>query len=378
MGAAPGYNLAGAGATGSSFSTVALADGDAGVAQTIELMRSLVLYGDPGSANTPKGAGSRVDPYIRSVAGQLVAPLDPRDQVSHAQAIFDWVRDHVRFVRDPNSEELVQNPRWTLQYGFGDCDDITTLLCSLCESVGIPAEFITVSLAGEQFDHVYAAALIGPQPIPMDIARMNPQFGVTSTQVFRMQEWPIDPETNTTAIGGDRYRSVFQRSQLHGAIATLGDNGDAPDTFDPSTFTTYTVDANGQTTTYLGVPGTATYYDNLTGQEVTNPYYNNPAAAQAAENAFYGNTVTAQQIAALPTGMTPAQIAQLVSAGGNSAAAIIKAINTPQNPYYNPQSPYFGIGGVPLGSSNLFGITGLSTNMLLLAFGALLLVSSRK
>ena len=75
--------------------------------------------------------------------------------------------------------------------------------------------------------------------------------------------------------------------------------------------------------------------------------------------------------------MTPAQIASLINAGGTASASIIKAINTPGNPYYNPLSPYFGYTGVGAASTNLFGIPGLTSNMLLIGLGLALLVGSR-
>lgn len=354
-------------------------EGDAGVAETIALMRSLVISGDQRPGHV--GEGARHDPYIRAYAGQIVAPMDPRDQVGHAAAIFDWVRDNIRFVRDPNKTELVQNPRWTLIFGFGDCDDMTALLATMVESVGIPANFQTVALEDSTYDHVFANALIGGRAFPMDRARMNPTFGVTNGGIIRSQTWPIDTEAGggdtipaAQLAGGKHYAANRRRPLLNGGFASLGQDSSS-DFYDPSTNTTVTTDSSGQVVTFSGLPSDGSaVYDAATGVQYTQ--------AQLQQLANQTGDVTAAAIsAASPTttpGLTAPQIAQLINAGGTASASIIKAINTPGNPYYNPLSPYFGYTGVGAGSTNLFGIPGLSSNMLLLALGAALLLSSRK
>lgn len=311
-----------AAAAGVSYSQPLL-DGDAGTAQTIDLMRAAAL-------------AARSDPTIRAIAGTIVAPQNPRDTISQARAIFDWVRDNVRFVRDAVGHETVQAPRWTIQYRFGDCDDMSLLLAALLGSVGIPARFVTVSLASpDSFDHVYAEAYAGGRWIPCDAARDNPQFGVTSTRALRSQVWEIDAQAETLAGAA--------------GLARLGDDWDV---YDPSTGTTYTYDAEGQVTSYIGAPETGSYIDYTTGALVTG----------AGGGGGFG-------------GMTSQQIAALIAQGGNAAAGVIRAISTPGTPLYNPQSPYFNRSAT--GSTNLFGVAGLTTNMVLIG-GLAFLALSRK
>lgn len=334
-----------------SATTTNLADGDAGVEQTINLMRSLVISGDPRD-----GAGSSSDPYIRQAAGTIIMDIDPRDQMSQARAIFDWVKDNIRFVRDPNRKELVQNPRVTLMLGFGDCDCIHTLLASMLESVGFSLAFATVGLGSPEFDHVFDVLMLNGRQIPLDRARPNPEFGVTSENVFRAQLWPIYPDDGD---GMGKLVNTSARSQLNGAIANLGDG------FDPSDPGTWPTPGD-----YSSL-STDQQYSVIAWQQIANPDVTTYGGQPPDDgNHLPGNATL------VPPGLSATQIANLIAQGGNAAANVLRAINTPTSPYYNPQSPYYGRTGLPttslFGSGSTFG--GLSINAVLLAVGAVLVL----
>lgn len=109
------------------------------------------------------------DPLILATAKELTQFLDSHDYAGEAREIFNFVRDQVRYVRDPVRAELVQDPAFTLKNRYGDCDDKSTLLATMLESIGHPARFIAVGFTRPgEFEHVYVESKIGNRWIPMD------------------------------------------------------------------------------------------------------------------------------------------------------------------------------------------------------------------
>jgi transglutaminase-like putative cysteine protease len=139
-----------------------LPPGEKGTAQTLRMMRSLV--------NQYKRAGD-----IRENALSLLAGLRPKDWVGEVNSIFSFVRDHVRYVRDIHGVETIQTPLATLDLQAGDCDDKSTLLATLLESVGHPTRFVAVGYERPgAYSHVYVETRIGRRWIPLDATILQP------------------------------------------------------------------------------------------------------------------------------------------------------------------------------------------------------------
>ena len=113
-----------------------------GIFQTIALMRSLVNQG-------------RIEPDIRQCAISLIFLTPEKDEKSEATAIFEFVRDSIRYTRDINNVETIAAPMKTLQCQIGDCDDQSTLLAALLESVGYETRFIVAGYSTKNPEHVY-------------------------------------------------------------------------------------------------------------------------------------------------------------------------------------------------------------------------------
>jgi hypothetical protein len=91
---------------------------------------------------------------VRTKAEQLVGGLPPRQWFEEIRALHGFVRDQIRYLRDPVNMERVATPEMTLEIGQGDCDDKATLLAALLDSIGHPARFIALAFNGEGFSHV--------------------------------------------------------------------------------------------------------------------------------------------------------------------------------------------------------------------------------
>ena len=101
----------------------ALADGARGTRQTLRLMSRLAK-------------DARTDPIIRAKAADLVATVPGQAFRHEAEVLFEFVRDRIRYLGDVNGVETIQAPDVTLAVRQGDCDDKSTLLAALLESIG--------------------------------------------------------------------------------------------------------------------------------------------------------------------------------------------------------------------------------------------------
>lgn len=100
----------------------------------------------------------RQSPVIRDLAVSIVkeAGVPIRDKRGQAIAIGKWVQEHVYYVHE--LPERFQVPTETLRAKAGDCDDMTTLVCSMLESLGIPSLLVCMKIDGK-WKHIFPAAL---------------------------------------------------------------------------------------------------------------------------------------------------------------------------------------------------------------------------
>lgn len=128
-----------------------LPGGAAGVARTVGHMRRLVREG-------------RKHPAIRAAALSIIGALAPRDTEGEARALFEFVRDQIRYVRDVHATETLAQAPITLAMHAGDCDDQVILLAALCESVGLPTRFVlSAHVTPGELDHVCLEVLAGDE-----------------------------------------------------------------------------------------------------------------------------------------------------------------------------------------------------------------------
>lgn len=123
-------------------------DGNAGVKDTLILMRQLVRQG-------------KRDIRIRTLAASIVQHLSQKNWIGEIQALQNYVKVNIRYVRDIRGIETIQTPDKTLELGYGDCDDKSTLVASLLESIGHPTRFVACGFNGDELSHVYVETKLG-------------------------------------------------------------------------------------------------------------------------------------------------------------------------------------------------------------------------
>jgi Transglutaminase-like superfamily len=161
-----------------SSTTYPLDNGDAGSAQTLAAMRSLV---DQAQAS-------------QIVQAAVTAALDgtpEKDANAEAAAIVGWLRARFRYQNDPVNVELVRDPRYALRQiqlsgtFAGDCDDASTLLAALLETAGYETRFILQGVPGQDFQHVLVEADLNGTWTPIDLTNRSAAIGWKSPALGR-------------------------------------------------------------------------------------------------------------------------------------------------------------------------------------------------
>ena len=133
-----------------------LADGESGIFQTLAIMRRMVNH-------------YKTDAGIRQAAIAVAFLTPAQDELAEIEAIYCFVRDHIRYTKDVWGIETLATPDKTLQTRVGDCDDMTVLLGAMLESVGYPTRFVIEGYAeGAGWEHVYLEVCVQGAWIALD------------------------------------------------------------------------------------------------------------------------------------------------------------------------------------------------------------------
>ncbi len=86
------------------------------------------------------------DPRIRALAREIGA--DAPTAWDRVEAIYDWVRENVKYEHGPIKGALA-----ALRDGTGDCEEMTSLFIAICRAAGIPAR--SVWIPGHTYPEFY-------------------------------------------------------------------------------------------------------------------------------------------------------------------------------------------------------------------------------
>lgn len=116
----------------------------------------------------------KTHPDIRDKAIWLVRDLEQKDFAGEVEKIFDFVQNNVRYVHDVADVETLQTPIITLQNRAGDCDDKSTLLAAMLESIGHKTRFIAAGFQRNTIEHVFVETRVGSQWVSLDATEQEP------------------------------------------------------------------------------------------------------------------------------------------------------------------------------------------------------------
>lgn len=107
-----------------------------------------------------------LDPLIVSWASRIARPFAPDDWMGIATELFHWVRDGIRYQRDPDRKEELAPARIVLARGWDDCDGKVRLFVAGVRALGLEGRFFPIWRAG-QLSHVMAAVkFAGSEKLP--------------------------------------------------------------------------------------------------------------------------------------------------------------------------------------------------------------------
>lgn len=170
--------------SGYSITLGRLPPGDAGTRKTLAIMQQLARSG----ALRREVREAAID-VIRS------SGTAPHDTPGEMAALFEFVRDRVRFVGDIAKLETLQGPHYTLSVMAGDCDDRAILLVALARSVGLDANlrFRVIAANPSQpgtWSHVYVVANVRGREIAMDPTYPSARMGWQHPTPSRIGDFP--------------------------------------------------------------------------------------------------------------------------------------------------------------------------------------------
>lgn len=140
----------------------------------------------------------------RQLAESICQGLDSKDYTSEYLALYHFLLQNTRYMRDPRRVELVRAP-WIvskmLLSGHRpslDCDDLGTMLAAMVMSVGGKAAYVTVAFDDQfydgqrQYSHVFVRAL---EPRSGNWIVLDPVAAEKTPQMLRRVRaacvWPI-------------------------------------------------------------------------------------------------------------------------------------------------------------------------------------------
>jgi Flp pilus assembly protein TadD len=154
-------------------------------------------------------------PEIRRKAAELTA--GKTTDLEKVEALYDFVAPNFRYVSISLGAGRFQ-PRPAadvLRDQYGDCKDKHTLLASLLESIGVPVSTVLINsqvkvdpdfASPSQFDHAITRAVVGKEPVWLDVTtevapfrllsvnlRKKQALVVSSGEPAHLEETPADP-----------------------------------------------------------------------------------------------------------------------------------------------------------------------------------------
>ena len=110
------------------------------------------------------------DLEVRRLVEQLNANVAEGDYASELLSVYYWVKQNIRYMRDPAGVEMLKTPRKLLETKAGDCDDIATLLAAMYMALGNTVQFAIASFrpGAPAFSHVFVEVITPWGPVVFD------------------------------------------------------------------------------------------------------------------------------------------------------------------------------------------------------------------
>ncbi|HYC63299.1 MAG TPA: transglutaminase-like domain-containing protein [Reyranellaceae bacterium] len=123
-------------------------------------------------------------PLIRSLAIQITNGLPNKSYTAEVQAVQQWVRRNVRYVRDVEGVETLTLPQYTIAQRAGDCDDHSMLVAALLLAIGHRCRYVAVGRTLETLQHVFTETLVGRDWVAVETTEPWPLGRVPNPRAY--------------------------------------------------------------------------------------------------------------------------------------------------------------------------------------------------
>lgn len=141
------------------------------------------------------------DPRIATLVVEIFkkAGVGPREYDRQADVLLKWVQNpkNCYYVNEPG--ERLQDPLYTLKVGYGDCDDMTLLLCCLFESIKLEWKLV---ISGRHKITKQKIRFVEGQRLPPNVAWSH-IYCMVGTPPFNPKRWYYCEPTLQVPMGWD-------------------------------------------------------------------------------------------------------------------------------------------------------------------------------
>ncbi len=132
------------------------------------------------------------DTNLREKANNIVKDCPEVDSRHECEvnAIYNYVIQNYTYRNDPRNAESIQSPTDTIQIGGGDCEDLSILLNSLLENIGVKTYLVLTD------DHAYTLAC------GIDTEKLSPFISKTLAATFA-NEASVNEDANFVEENGN-------------------------------------------------------------------------------------------------------------------------------------------------------------------------------
>lgn len=183
-----------------------------------ELTNSVYQYDPAFNFNRLNQLVEPYEPNVRSTAKELSLPYPDSYNIYQICAIFDYVREKIKYVSDPRGRDFWATANITLKIGAGDCDDKAILISSMIEAVGGTTRIYLTDT------HAFAAVYLGNGTKAIEAAVKGIRAYYGNVDMYYLTDkygsWLILDPTSSFYAGGLPGTAVQAKVQVAGREET--------------------------------------------------------------------------------------------------------------------------------------------------------------
>lgn len=124
---------------------------------------------------------------LRTLAYSKIQDCHPGDRTCALVRLYRYVQHDIGYLSDPAAREYIQSPQDTLAIGAVDCEDLSILLASLLENIGVPTYLV--------FTHSHAYTLACGVDLTTLRPAINQAYTAAPTERVTEETHWIGPQT---------------------------------------------------------------------------------------------------------------------------------------------------------------------------------------